>query len=254
MTAGAVKIVVWCALVCALAGVTSAAEMDAVRYNAANALYRAGNYEAAIARYEALLAQGQNGAVYYNLGNAYFKAGQIGRAVLSYERALRLMPGDEDVRTNLRFVNALEKDREPGGTVNVVTRFLGGIYGALSAAGLAVFCSVCLFIAAGAGIGWLFAGGRRPLWIGLLVLAGLGVLSAGPTLALKVHDLEGVQTAVVLAEEVVGRSGPGEDYLQVFTLHEGTRVRVERVEGIWLLVQLSSGLGGWLPAEAVERI
>ena len=35
----------------------------------------------------------------------------------------------------------------------------------------------------------------------------------------------------------------------VFVIHEGTRVRVDRSEGTWLLIRLSSGLGGWILAE-----
>ena len=154
------------------------AEMAEVAlYNEANGRYRAGKYAEAAQRYETALKQGvQNGHVYYNLGNAYFKAGQIGRAILAYERALKLMPGDADVVANLRFVDALKADKEPQGEENVVTRFLAGIYRALSADGLAIFCSICLFCLAGAGIGWLFSPRRPAIWIGLLVLLGIGFL------------------------------------------------------------------------------
>ena len=238
-----------------IAGQNASAEMGAGGYNEANALYRAGRFAEAAVRYEAALRQGvRNGYVYYNMGNAYFKAGQIGRAILAYERALRLMPGDGDVRANLRFANAMKTDREPEADENVVTRFLAGLYGALSADGLALFCSVCLLLTAGAGVAWLFSPGRRTLWIGLVVLLGFGLLGSGVLTASKIHDREAVQQAVILTEEAVGRSGPGEDYLQVFTLHEGTKVTIERAEGDWLLVRLSNGAGGWLSGEAMERI
>lgn len=237
-------------------GARASAEMaGAALYNEANAFYRAGKYAEAVEQYEAVLRQGvRNGHVYYNLGNAYFKAGQIGRAILAYERALRLMPGDEDVAANLRFVNAMKVDREPEGKENVVVRFLRRIYRALSANGLAVFCSICLFCLAGAGAGWLFSPRRRMLWVSLLVLLGVGFFGAGALMTFKVHDREGVERAVILSEEVVGRSGPGKDYLQVFTLHEGTRVTIEREEGGWLLVRLSNGIGGWVPVEGMEQI
>ncbi len=233
-----------------------AAEMaGAALYNEGNDLYRAGKYAEAAERYETALTQGApNGHVYYNLGNAYFKAGQIGRAILAYERALKLMPGDADVVANLRFVNALKADKEPEGEENVVTRFLAGIYRALSANGLAVFCSICLFGLAGAGICWLFSPQRRAMWIGLLALLGVGFFGAGTLMAFKIHDREGVEQAVILSDEVVGRSGPGKDYLQVFTLHEGTKVTIDRAEGGWLLVRLANGVGGWLPGEGMEKV
>ena len=67
-------------------------------------------------------------------------------------------------------------------------------------------------------------------------------------LALKAHR---VPQGIVLADEAIGRSGPGRDFLQVFTLHEGTKVEIERVEGGWLLVRLRSGLGGWIRGQRV---
>lgn len=227
---------------------------DAGLYNGANAHYRAGRYEEAIGRYQEVLVQGvRNGYVYYNLGNAHFKAGQIGPAILAYERALKLMPGDGDIRANLRFVNALKVDKGAEVEENIVTRFFGAIYRAVSVDRLAVVCSVCLFLMAGVGIARLFSPSRRVVWIGLLVVLGAGLLGGGTLMAFKI-DRSGVEEAVILAEEVVGRSGPGEDYLQVFTLHEGTKATIERAERGWLLIRLTNGIGGWLPEEAVERI
>ena len=104
-------------------GAANGQEVSAQGYNEGNELYRQGDYFEAAARYENVLKQGiRNGFLYYNLGNAYFKAGEIGRSVLAYERALRLVPGDEDVRVNLRFVNAMKVDREPDANENMVTK------------------------------------------------------------------------------------------------------------------------------------
>jgi len=238
-----------------LGALHAAAEGPARAFNEANAAYRAGEYAEAATRYEAVLAGGvRNGVVYYNLGNAYYKAGDIGRAVLSYERALKLIPGDGDARANLRFVDAVKVDRDPEEDSNVITRFILAVFASLSVSGVAIFCSVCVFAGAGAAIGWLLAPARKGMWIGLLVVAGAGLLAGGPVLAAKIHAEEAVGRAVILAEEVEGRSGPGRDFLLVFTLHAGTRVRVERAEGQWLLVQLATGMGGWVPAESLERI
>ena len=127
-----------CVLVLILTTAPMVAAGGADDYNEANALYRAGQYAEAVARYESLLAEGlRNGAAYYNLGNAYYKMGKIGRAILWYERALRLMPGDEDTKSNLRFVDALKADRDPEEDVNVITRFLVAAFAALSPSGLA---------------------------------------------------------------------------------------------------------------------
>ena len=224
-------------------------------YNDANALYRQGKYNTAAIRYEEVVSRGvRNGYVFFNLGNAYFKAGEIGKAILAYERALRLMPGDEDVLANLSFVNALKEDRNPDEDVNLPTRVLMSVYRMLSANVLAVLCAICLFVSSAAAVFWLYSSSRRSLWIGLLVLAGLGFCGSGALLTYRVYAEASGSDAIVMVEEVQGRSGPGDDYLLVFEIHEGTKVAIQRVEDRWCLVRLPDGIGGWVPGDAVEKI
>ena len=45
--------------------------------------------------------------LYLNLANSYFKSGRIGPAILYYKKALRLAPGDQEIKFNLKF--ALEQ-------------------------------------------------------------------------------------------------------------------------------------------------
>ena len=229
-----------------------ASESAVALYNRGNEQYRAGHFQAAISAYQRVIAEGlHNGEVYYNLGNAYFKNGQLGRAILSYERALKLMPRDEDVLANLRFANARKVDRETENEENVATRVLQAIFAFFSVDMLAVLVCAFVFCLGGVAACWIFVPIRRVLWGGLLAVVVVVLLGSAGMLALKAHR---VPQGIVLADEAIGRSGPGRDFLQVFTLHEGTKVEIERVEGGWLLVRLRSGLGGWIEASALERI
>ena len=237
------------------AGSAYGAGTGASIYNEANALYRQGEFRKAAGRYEEVVSRGvRNGNVFFNLGNAYFKAGETGRAILAYERALRLMPDDEDVLANLRFVNAVKEDKGPDDDLNLATRILSSGYRLLSADVLAVSGSVCLFLLAAAAVIRLLSASRRSLWIGLLVLAGMGFCGSGALLTYRVYTESSVSEAIVIADEVRGRSGPGDDYLLVFTIHEGTKVTIERMEDRWYLVRLPNGIGGWLPGTAMEII
>lgn len=248
--------VAWAAVaVLLLAGSARGAGTGAHGYNEANALYRQGEFRKAAGRYEEVVSQGvRNGNVFFNLGNAWFKAGEIGQAILAYERALKLMPGDEDVLSNLRFVNAHKEDKSPEEDVNLPTRLLSSAYRVLSANVLAVLSSISLFLMSAAAVLWLYSIPRRSLSIGLLVLAGVGLCGSGSLLTYRVYNETSASEAIVLADEVQGRSGPGNDYLLVFTIHEGTKVAVERLESRWYLVRLPNGIGGWVPGETVERI
>ncbi len=236
-------------------GTAGSAGTVAQGYNEANALYRQGEFREAASRYEEVVSQGvRNGNVFFNLGNAWFKAGEIGQAILAYERALKLMPGDEDVLLNLQFVNARKEDKSPEEDDNLLTRVLSSAYRVLSADVLAVLSSISLFLMSAAAVLWLYSTSRRSLWIGLLVLAGAGLCGSGSLLTYRAYSETSASEAIVLADEVQGRSGPGNDYLLVFTIHEGTKVAVERLESRWYLVRLPNGIGGWVPGETVERI
>ncbi len=81
-------------------------------WDRANTAYVNGDYAGAIAIYESILDRGLSSArLYYNLGNAYFQGGPHGQeAILFYRRALRLRPGNEDVRHNLEVAEARTKD------------------------------------------------------------------------------------------------------------------------------------------------
>src|SRR5512141_279622 len=74
------------------------------RFEQGNEAYQQGKMSEAVEIYESILRNGYlSGPLYYNLGNAYYRAGNIPRAILNYERALRLMPGDEDLHHNLQL-------------------------------------------------------------------------------------------------------------------------------------------------------
>ncbi len=223
-------------------------------YNEANALYRAGDYEYALERYESIVATGlRNDRLHYNLGNAAFKAGRLGRAIVAYERVLRLSPGDEDARANLVIANARKVDRVESEEQNVVTRVAKAMYRALGIGFLAVVSCLSLFGIALLGIVRLLRPSARTFCAasGGIVFV-VGVISLALLLT-KVEDRNRPE-AVIVAEQADGRSGPGEDFLKVFTLHEGTKVGVERSEGRWTQVRLPNGIGGWLPAVVLLEI
>ena len=181
---------------------------------------------------------------------------RLGRAILAFERAQRLMPGDEDVASNLQFANLLKIDKETEGEVNALTRFGRWLIGLFSANALSVLCSLCLFGIAGALIGRLFRPDERlrPFYLGLVAALGVLLLFAGGLLTLRIHAAEFEDAAIVMVGETTGRSGPGDDNVKVFTLHEGTRVAIQRSESGWVLARLPSGIGGWVRAKDVEKI
>lgn len=221
-----------------------------------NRLYQQEDYQGALDNYLRIREAGfESPGLYYNIGNAYFKANELGRAILYYERARRLAPGDADILANLELARSLGADeiiplprfwlfRVGSWWMNLFPRSL--LIG-LTAAGylMAAGAVVVLVLRLGAA-SWA----RRAA-----VAGGVVVLLLGATLAARETGLGQPLHSVVLAAEVGVQSAPSDDpALQLFVIHEGTRVRVDRRSEEWVEVVLDDGKVGWVRAEVLEEV
>jgi tetratricopeptide (TPR) repeat protein len=226
------------------------ADPDA-RFEGANALYRAGDFAAAAAAYEALAAEGLSSpSLHLNLGNARMRLGRRGPAIASWERALRLDPGDADARENLRAARADDPDGALTGEATLFSRLVER-----TGDGLAVL----LF-----GLPW------AALWVALTLrtrrtgrsrrvlgaaalLAAAAAIAGAALLAGRARDRR-LPVAIVNAPTAPAREGPSAALKPAFELHEGTRVRVIRIAGDLALVSLEGGLEGWVAAGDLEPL
>ena len=70
----------------------------------------------------------------------------------------------------------------------------------------------------------------------------------------KIRNENFTKTGIIVAEKSDARSGPKEDYLLQFTLHEGAKASViKKVQG-WYEIDLSRDLKGWIPETSVDII
>lgn len=65
---------------------------------------------------------------------------------------------------------------------------------------------------------------------------------------------EGKKYAVVLANEAEAKSGPGEDYVSLFNVHQGLECEVEEEREGWYLIYLPNGTKGWVPSRTLGLI
>lgn len=218
-------------------------------YNRGNAAYRAGRYVEAVGHYRRSIDSGaHNGMVYQNLGNAHFRLGQLGHAILNYERSVRLDPGNTDARANLEFVRLLIADRvkadAPEAHVQETAR---EVLTRLVPDWLAIGLLIGLFGVCGVAAWWILGGGRSGLTISTLVVAAaLAAVSAGAA-GLQAWASDEGTAAIVLERQVEARFEPSANAKVGFVLHEGTKVQVQRREDGWTLVEIASGLRGWVP-------
>ena len=239
-----------------LLGACASETLSGAKMAEANQAYETGKFAEAIETYEELIAlSAEDGALYYNLGNAYQQAGDVARAILNYRRALRLLPRDADVVTNLRIARAQAVDRlgleDRDAFLSVISRGLVDETTldevAAATLGLWVLLGALIVVA----LQWGLAHRAMRFSIAAVtVLLVIGIL----TMTLRVADGRRNRPAVVVVTSVEVRSGPGEDYLVEFSLHAGAEVRVLDKRHGWARIALPGDLQGWVPGGAVERL
>lgn len=227
-------------------------------FEAGNLQYRNGEYDAALDSYLQIFESGfESSALYYNIGNCYFKRGDLGRSILFYERALARNPRDDDARANLELARSLTADEItplPGFWVLRMARWwvhalpgswLVAIVGLSYLAGTAALVVVIL-----SRSNALKMWGRN-----IAVVAAVLVLVFGVNLASLELRLGDPVEAIILADQVSVRSAPSDDQaLHVFTIHEGTKARIDKQSGEWMEIVLADGKVGWVKVEVLEII
>ncbi len=223
---------------------------------AANSAYQEQNYQIAKEEYMKLVNEDvENYELFYNLGNTYFKLNDLGNARLYYEKAAKFEPLNQELNENITMLMANIKDKEEVERSFIET-LLRKIYYTFSINLLGVF-AVIFFILMMAFIVFLIMSRsavlKRIVKVFLVIFAVIFFLVT-VTEVMRIRDFYADNNAVILDEVVIAYSGPNEDFPQVFTIHEGLKVSIERFDNEWVLIKLPSGNGGWVLNSALGII
>jgi hypothetical protein len=187
------------------------------------------------------------------LGHTYFRAGHLPRAILAYRRGLRLDPADAKLRTALAYARAQVQYPPAPDLARLMQPERDYWPPWLSLHTLGVYAFALYFAACLAATRWRMT--RRRRW---LAAAGLALgLAAVPAIGSGVEWLgqrrDVAEPVVVLARDCPLRVGNGPDYPPRLDapLPRGTEVRRLFERNGWVQVELSGGVAGWLPREAI---
>lgn len=226
-------------------------------WDQANTAYINADYRAAIAIYEQILDRGFSSVkLYYNLANAYFKEDRIGKAILFYNRALRLAPGNEDIRYNLAVAEARTKDNIEDIPEFFFTTWMRGVrhtmgctaWSILSLAALACMLSLFLLYLLAQRLSLRKAG-----FYGTFGAFAVFVLTTWFASAERREMLDDTQ-AVVMPLSTAVKSSPDKSATDLFVLHEGTKVTVTNRLDAWCEIVIADGKKGWLECRKIETI
>jgi tetratricopeptide (TPR) repeat protein len=233
----------------------SEGKQNAGIYNKANEYFAAKDYRNALRLYRELVERGvENASLYYNLGNTYFKAGSLGYAILYYEKSLALAPFDRDIRANLGHARRSLKERvRPLYNERLYAFFR--FFSSLMKPGAVAYIELFLFLltvgVANLAIFMPYARSKlkRPLYtcLALFALSALSLLwYAGYE---KNHP-----RGIVVEKQVYVLSAPIAESETLFTLYEGTEMRVREARGDWARVSVADGREGWTLAQNIQFI
>lgn len=222
-----------------------------------NEFYRQKQYDKAVEAYKQLVNSGYEGtSLYYNLGNACYRQGEIGFAILYYEKALRLSPGDDDIRHNLTLTNLKTIDKVESLPEFFLFEWWEGLLALFSASGWIIvtyiFYLILIF-----SIGFYFYAKSRTQQKMVLIsgFAGLILLILSSTLLLvKLNKELNIKDGVVIENVISVKLSPDSESNDAFIIHEGIKVRFEDKVDDWVKIRLEDGKVGWIREEDARVI
>ncbi|MDR1810943.1 MAG: tetratricopeptide repeat protein [Prevotella sp.] len=251
------KTTLYIILLCLIAPALAAqpATQDAIK------AYQGGDYTKAIEIFEnEVKLQKEKGMesadLYYNLGNAYFRGNDFAKALLNYERAVLLEPGDADIRHNLQFARTRVEDKIIGVDTFFLQSWFDAIQNLQSSDDWATLSIVLFLLLIGALCAFFFTRVivvKKTAFYSGIVLLVLLIFTNIFSVRLK-NKILNRNTAIIMAGAVSIKSSPDVNSKELFILHSGTKVTINKTDGTWLEIEIDNGNVGWTTRDKLEII
>lgn len=230
--------------------------MDSVLAKAASQ-YNEGYFHESIKSYNQVLESGfESAEIYYNQGNAYFKINDLPSAILFYEKAKKLKPNDEDILYNLNVANSRIVDKIENVPELFLRTWWNSFYNMFSANGWAKITIGCfiffLFL-----FGVYLLSSKRVIKKLFFIVAAFIFLSTIFSFALsyqKYYYSTEQKEAIIFQPTVTVKSSPNRSSVDLFVIHEGTKVYISDELDSWYEIKIANGSVGWLPKSTARLI
>jgi tetratricopeptide (TPR) repeat protein len=226
-------------------------------FEKANQAYADGKYQDAVQLYNKILENGEtSAAVHYNLGNAHYKLNHIAPSIYHYEKALKMAPGDKDVKNNLAFARNMAIDVIDDHTEDGFTGIFSSTTSIFTPTGWGWTAVISMLVFVIFFLAYYFTGKallKRILFITGIFFFLLAVSSAVIGI-MKQNMLENRSFAIIFSEEVEVKSEPNIRSTEVFSLHEGAKVKVTEDFQDWYEIELPNGSQGWVKSQSLKLL
>ena len=223
----------------------------------ANDYYNNGQYDSAITTYNKVLDTGiESGELYYNMGNAYYKKHDIASAILYFEKAKKLLPNDEDIVYNISIANSMIVDKIEKVPQLFYHQWWNSIYNIMGTDAWATFALISfalLIITIGI---FILSKKRRnrklSFYFGLLIL--IITVATSVLASQKYYSNINQNEAIVFTPSITVKSSPTLNSVDLFVIHDGTKVEIIDKIDNWVEIKIQNGSTGWLPKKSIKSI
>ena len=222
----------------------------------ANSLYNESAYDSAAVLYEKILDEGYSSAsLYYNLGNTYYKMGNYPMAILNYEKSLKLDPNNNDTKHNVDIARKFISDKiEPVPELfiktwwnNLSNMFTLNTWAIVSIVSLGCML-LCIFVYI---IARTRAARKSMFFISLLLLI---ITSAVFGISInKYRYINSSNEGIIITPTITVKSSPSSSSVDLFVLHEGSKVKILDNTDSWDKIKIANGSIGWIPSSTINK-
>ena len=217
----------------------------------ANKDYANEQYLAAIVKYDSIIINNlESPELYYNLGNCYFKTNEIHQAIYYYEKTLKHNPNFNDAKENLSLCKSKLIDKIDVMPELFYKKLWGGIKNSISFNTWFILTLISIWTMLLFSTYSLFKSKNNIVEISLLSVALMLFI-----ITISVNkDYLNDRSAIIYATSTDIMSAPSEKSTKLFTLHIGTKLKINDQIGDWVNINITNGEKGWVLITDIKEI
>lgn len=235
-----------------LVQVIQASEWE-VYFNQGNKAYSAGKYEEAIASYSKILENNiESGELYFNLGNAYYKLDEIGKSIYYYEKAQKFLEGDEALSQNLKIAQLKIIDKIEPVPRLFIWDWVDSVIRVISIENWGLISLLLCFMSAIIFSLYILFSKRifyRLSWLFIIFFLFSLIVFIG-----RIYLFESNEFGIIFEKKVAVMSEPNLGASELFILHEGTKIKINRKLNDWFEISIADGKTGWCKSNSIGII
>ena len=222
----------------------------------ANSLYNENAFDSALTVYKSIVDQGYSSAtLYYNLGNTYYKLKNYPLAIYYYEKSLKLEPNNEDTKHNIEIAQLFLTDKiEPVPELFIKTWWnkLGNAFTINTWAIITLIILALLLVSIFLYLTARTRGLRKSMFFIGIIMAVLLTLTFSISVK-KYNHIKNHDGGIVIASTITVKSSPSQGSVDLFVLHEGSKVKILDHTDNWDKIKIANGSIGWIPSSTIIK-